>query len=249
MVLLVVSLGACGRGAESGAPSKVPATVAWTTNAAQVTGARPGPAPNTAVIEVELPSGGEDCAKDLRIEMLTEENDTVYANVVFSSRGSAVFGACPAKVKAETTLTTPGPLGQRPLSLNSSEVWHRLGASYGRCDEHLGCTPPADPCAEAWIDKVTFDADVPVKHLNGARDVRGCDGTWLVLDINRHVGDCPPADGVPACPATGHASRVVYRWTGNGWNGVAGAKGAGCDEIKAQLPEFPSALCDRLPSP
>ncbi|GAA1945911.1 hypothetical protein GCM10009754_12200 [Amycolatopsis minnesotensis] len=240
--MLVVSLAACGRAAE-------PAAATWTTSAAQVTGARPGPAPNTAVLEVVLPAGGEDCAKDLRVEMLTEENGTVHANVVFSSRSSSAVGACPAKVRAETTLSTPGPLGDRPLMLNSMDVWHRLGATYGRCDEHLGCAPPADHCAEAWIDKTTFDADVPVKHLNGARDVRACDGTWLVLDLNRHVGGCPPADGVPACSATGTANRVVYRWNGTHWGSVAGVKGAGCDEIKTRLPEFPSVLCDRLPSP
>lgn len=246
MALLVVSLGACGRPAE---PAKVPATVTWTTGAAQVTGVRPGPAPNTAVIEVDLPAGGEDCAKDLHLEMLTEENNTVYANVVFSSRGSNVVGACPANERAETTLTTPGPLGDRPLVFNSEAMWHRLGAAYGRCDARLGCTPPADHCAEAWIDQATFDSDVPVKHLSGARVVRGCDGAWLVLDITRHVGECPPAEGAPGCSSEGPVNRVVYRWNGKGWQSVAGAKGAGCDEIKTRLPEFPAALCDRLPSP
>lgn len=211
----------------------------WTTWAAEVTAVRPGADAASVVIEVSVP----DCAGEPRVEMLTEENDTVYANVVVSG-----LGDCAGRKAAEVVLRTPGPLGTRPLMLNSMDVWGPSGGAYARCDEQLGCVPPEDHCAEAWIDKTVYGMDVPIKRLHGVRDVRGCDGDWLVLDINRSAGDCPPAEGAPPCAASGQASRVFFEWR-EGWTSFAGSQQAGCADAQAARPNFPAALCSSLDAP
>ncbi|WP_153033236.1 hypothetical protein [Amycolatopsis sp. YIM 10] len=239
VVLVVVALGALlamVNRDDDAQPSAASAEVTW---AAEVTGVRPGADAASVVIGVSVP----DCAGEPRVEMLTEENDTVYANVVVSGRGD-----CAGRKAAEVVLRTPGPLGARPLMLNSMDVWGPSGGGYARCDEQLGCLPPEDHCAEAWIDKTVYGMDVPVKRLHGVRDVRGCDGDWLVLDIDRSAGDCPPAEGASPCTAGGQASRVFFEWR-DGWSSFAGSRQAGCADAHAVRPEFPAALCASLGAP
>ncbi|GAA4546546.1 hypothetical protein [Amycolatopsis samaneae] len=221
----------------------------WNDVSAEVTAVRPGPAPNVVIARVILPAGDPDCARSPHVDHLDETNDTVSAYIVYAMRATLPREACPRKEQADVPLTTRSPIGDRAVTLNYGRAWHRKGAEYGHCDDNLGCVPPADHCAEAWINQVTFNADVPANHLHGARDVRGCDQNWLILDLDRHVGDCPPAEGAPACRNTHRANRVFYRWAGNGWASFANAKDGGCAEIRAVRPDFPSALCEKLPAP
>ncbi|MBN6039174.1 hypothetical protein [Amycolatopsis sp. 195334CR] len=236
VVAVVVALVVVNRGDGSAPPAAAPE---WTTWAAEVTGVRPGADPASVLIDVSIP----DCGGEPRVEMLTEENDTVYANVVVSGPGT-----CTGQKTAEVVLRTPGPLGTRPLMLNTMDVWGLSGGAYARCDEQLGCVPPADHCAEAWIDKTVYGMDVPIKRLHGVRDVRGCDGDWLVLDLNRSAGDCPPAEGAPPCTAGGQTSRVFFEWR-DGWTSFAGSQQAGCADAHAVRPQFPAALCAALGAP
>ncbi|MFD9893796.1 hypothetical protein ACFWY9_30990 [Amycolatopsis sp. NPDC059027] len=230
------------------APAGAAETV-WRDLQAEVTAVRPGPEPNVVVARATVPAGEPDCARSPHVDKVTEENDTVYANIVYSTRATLAREACPRKEQIDVPLTARSPIGDRAISLNSGQAWHRKGAEYGHCDEYLGCVPPADHCAEPWINQTVFSADVPVNRLHGARDLRGCDQNWLVLDLDRHVGDCPPAEGAPACQNTRRANRVFYHWAGNGWKSFAGAKDGGCAEVKAVEPEFPPALCEKLAAP
>lgn len=88
---------------------------------------RAGPDDRSATIQVSLPAGSPGCAQDPRIEQLTEENDMVYANVVFTQVAST---GCAGRVSAEVVLRTPGPLGERDLALNGLDTWGRAGAVY-----------------------------------------------------------------------------------------------------------------------
>ncbi|WP_432850228.1 hypothetical protein ACQPXB_07055 [Amycolatopsis sp. CA-161197] len=230
------------------APTASTAPHTWVTVTAPVDGIRPGPDPASVVIHVMLPAGGPGCSRSPRVETMSETPDelatAIHANVVFESSNSA-YGGCPTEQPAEIPFTATAPIGNRALVLNN-EAWHRTGATFARCDEFLGCTPPADHCADEWVDRAVFDLDVPVKHLHGVRDVLACDGQWLVFDLNRHVGDCP-VDGTSCVPGTGPVQRVVYSWEARGWKQENGTKTGTCEEIRAALPQFPQALCGKLP--
>ncbi|MEV0069445.1 hypothetical protein [Amycolatopsis sp. NPDC050768] len=229
------------------APTASTAPQNWVTFAARVDGIDPGPDPASVVIHVLLPAGNPGCSRSPHVEPIpgaTETADAVNTNVVYESSNSA-FGACPTQQLADVPFTAAAPIGNRALVLNT-DAWHRTGATFARCDEFLGCTPPADHCADAWVDRAVFDLDVPVKHLHGVRDVLVCDGRWLVLDLNRHVGDCPV--GNTSCvPPAGPVQRVVYAWDPRGWKQENGTKTGTCEEIRAALPEFPQPLCEKLP--
>ncbi|MEV6900952.1 hypothetical protein [Amycolatopsis sp. NPDC051372] len=249
IVLTVLVIGALVYTFTRATPKTSPAAAPdWITTAAPVDGVRPGADPASVVIHVSLPAGGAGCSRSPRVEPLSETPDelatAVNVNVVFDSANQA-YGGCPTKQPAEVPFTLAAPLGDRALVLNT-EAWHRTGTTFARCDKFLGCTPPADHCAGQWVDRAVFDLDVPVKHLNGVRTVLACDGSWLVLDLDRHVGDCP-AEGTSCVPGAGPIQRIVYSWDPRGWKLETGTKTGTCAEIRAALPKFPAALCAKLP--
>jgi hypothetical protein len=238
-------------GPEPAAPA-APAT--WATLAAEVVGVRRAD-DHAVVIVASLPAGRADCAKDLRIEMLQEREpdqpDVVYANVVFSSAASATVGACPDRHAAEVVMRVADPLGERTLMLNSvMRMWAPTrGPGYRQCDEVLGCHPPTDHCDPLWIDHTVLGMDVAVKRVRSVRDVLACDGTWLVLDLNRAAGNCPPAEGAPSCDIPPSTNRVFLRFERDRWESVAGGQEAGCAPVRPELPAFPEKLCRDLPAP
>ncbi|WP_326568664.1 hypothetical protein VSH64_44110 [Amycolatopsis rhabdoformis] len=229
-------------------PATATAPPHWITTSATVDGVRPGPDAASVVIHVSLPAGGPGCSRSPRVEPASETPaelaTTVQANVVFESANQAQ-GGCPTQAPAEVPFTLAAPLGDRPLVLNF-EAWHPTGTTFARCDKFLGCKPPAEHCAAGWVDRVVFDLDVPVKHLERARKVLACDGSWLVLALNRHVGECP-TEGASCVPDSGPSQRVVYSWDPRGWQLETGTKTGTCNEIRAALPKFPAALCAKLP--
>jgi hypothetical protein len=140
-------------------------------------------------------------------------------------------------------------LGDRVLVFNaSSPAWGPKGDRYERCDEVLGCKPPADHCDPVWVDQAVYQLDVPVKRIRGVRDVRGCDGNWLVVDVNPAVGDCPPAEGADPCTIPARVTRWFMRFGMARWEQVTGTKQNGCAPIQAVRPEFPDVLCRNLPA-
>lgn len=93
-----------------------------------------------------------------------------------------------------------------------------------------------------------FGLDVPVERLHGIRDVRGCDGNWLVFDLNRAVGGgCPPAEGAPKCAVADHTTRLFFEWDDQGWTAFANTVSGGCADAWAVRPTFPATLCEDLP--
>jgi hypothetical protein len=115
-----------------------PAASDWVDYAADVTGLRPGPTDRSAIIEVSLTAGRDDCARGgPRVTYQEETATAVIANVVYSSAGNATVGACPYRRPAEVTLTSTAPLAGRSVSLNSMSTWILDGTRYRRCDTHL----------------------------------------------------------------------------------------------------------------
>jgi hypothetical protein len=250
-VAVVVVLVLVGRGDRQ--PSGAPATTTrlpWTISAAEVTGVR-AVDDRTVMVQVSLPAGRDDCAREPHIEALQDQladrPDTIYANVVFSSASVSLVGACPDHQAAEVKMVVAQPLGARVLVFNTDteHVWAPAGGVYRQCDPTLGCYPPADHCDPVWVDKAVLGMDVPVKRVRSVRDVLACDGTWMVLDLNRAVGSCPP--GEQKCTVTERATRIFLHFDPEGWVSVAGTQDGGCAAVHAARPAFPRAMCETLP--
>jgi hypothetical protein len=259
VLVFVVSGGSLG-GASAAGPLPPPANptmdapLTWSTVAAEVVGVRPVDA-QTVSVQVLLPAGRQDCARELRIEHVRDQEpdrpDVIYANVVYDTKGTAVVGGCQKRQLAEVELQVAQPLGERALLFSAMPpAWTPNGTAYRQCDETLGCDPSADHCDQTWIDKAVYTLDVPISHLHAASDVKACDGTWLVVDVNPAVGQCPPAEGAEPCRVPkDQARRVFMRFESAGWSWVGGTKEAGCGRIADTRPDFPLALCEPLPSP
>ncbi|EID52737.1 hypothetical protein [Saccharomonospora xinjiangensis] len=202
-------------------------------------------------VVVELPSGGEDCGDDVRVEhvqdALPDRPDTVYANVMYSAPMPDV-GACRGRRTAEVPLTVSAPLGERMLVFNAAfPAWTPDGDRYRRCDDLLGCHPPEDTCDPVWIDKAVYQLDVPVKRLRSVREVRACDGTWLILDVNPAAGRCAPDGG--ECEPGGDVARWFLRFDRDHWETVLRTSGAGCTGLDREFTDLPTELCATLPAP
>lgn len=244
----LVAAGCAGTTALPGTPSR-PGTAAqprdWTTFAAEVTGVRPGPDPRTALVDVSLPAGHPDCARNPHVTYLEEESGRVYANIVFESARAQQVGGCPQQAPAAVALTAAGPLAGRDIVLNSMSTWTAGQPGYRRCDSQLGCRPPADHCDPTWVIAAVSGMDVP---QHSSRDVLHCDRSWLIMEINTSAGACGPVEGQrPSCSAPPRITRWFLRFD-NGWHTVAGTRRAGCRDVRAAEPAFPERLCRGLPA-
>lgn len=202
-------------------PPSAEAMLPEATTGVTTTAVRTGPDDRTLLLQVRLPAGPPHCAREPRIEGLTEENGIIYANVVIGP----VAADCRETMPSEIKLTTAAPIADRTLMLNSGDgPWNKLpDGTWGHCGR-LGCDPPADHCADVWIEQTRGEAiDI---------DSRACDQRWLVVDrLN-----------FPQSPSL----RVLYRWTPEGWLGVTSVRSEGCEEILAKEPQFSRALCAKL---
>ncbi|GGM68291.1 hypothetical protein GCM10012275_43490 [Longimycelium tulufanense] len=94
-----------GEGSAGVSPDTTSPPAEWTIYAASIQQVLPGPDPNSVVIQVDLPAGAPGCALDPRVIQLQELDNTIYANVVFSSHAADTAGACPT---GGTTRMGPG---------------------------------------------------------------------------------------------------------------------------------------------
>ncbi|UMP01474.1 hypothetical protein [Amycolatopsis sp. EV170708-02-1] len=198
-------------------PTSVEAALPDATLTVATTGVRAGPDDRTLLLQVAIPK----CGRDPRIEGLTEENDIIYAYVVITP-GAA---DCRETVPSEIKLTTAAPIANRTLMLDwSAGPWNKLpDGTWGHCGA-LGCHPPADHCADVWVEQTRGEAiDI---------DTRACDQRWLVVDRTNF----------PQSPSL----RVLYRWATEGWQSVTSVKSKGCEEILAKEPQFSRVLCEKL---
>ena len=188
---------------------------------AWVTDVRPGPDDRSAVLHVDLPTCAE--APHARV---TEADNRIDAEILFRTPEGA---RCP-QAPADFPVKTAAPIGKRPFIVNVTENWGLVSGGWKKCHPILGCEPPADHCNPRWVGQLEFSAEAEYPG-----DTRACDQNWLIHDLQRHSGQA--------------ATRVAYRWAGNGWESFAGAASGGCGEILAVEPKFPTALCKDLAPP
>ncbi|MEV6910388.1 hypothetical protein [Amycolatopsis sp. NPDC051071] len=214
------------------APAPAPASVLpvspWTIMGVEPVGVHEGPDDHTLLIQVQIPAGTPDCARDPRFEKVTEENGIIYADAVVTVLAAAV-DRCQQKASLELPLTTTSPIANRTVVLNSltTAAWNKLpDGTWGHCGP-LGCDPPADHCAPVRIAQTDGEAL--------STTTRACDQDWLVADRTN-------AYRAPS-------NRVIYRWATEGWQGVMSVRTGGCAEILAKEPQFSKALCEKLATP
>jgi hypothetical protein len=213
----------------------------WGTFQADVTGVTPGPGAQTVTLHVNALAGRDGCSRNVRIGYRAEENGVIYANIVQDSAAAEQRGGCPTFAPTEVRLSSTKPIGDRPLSLNQ-QLWGLRNGTYARCDENLGCHPPADRCDPTWTRAAVRGMDVS-RHSQGT--VEACDGNWLIMT----VPDDPVACGAEAragCEVNTAVRRYFLRNAPAGWSVVAQTTSGGCDVVRKAVPAFPRKLCTGL---
>lgn len=212
------------------------------TFAAEATAVRVLPEGRGFAITVEVPAGERGCATDARARYDGDDYGRHHVTTVYDSAG----GRCPDSLERTVELRVP-PQG-RDLVLNNAAWRPGPDRSYVQCSDVLGCRPPADRCADAWVQQLLSTTELPPER---DVDVLGCDGAWMVLAVDAVVTGCQPIDGAsppPGCAGSGVHTRWFARLDAERhWEVVASGRSAGCADV-ADVPAFPRRLCEALPA-
>ncbi|WEH12453.1 hypothetical protein [Streptomyces sp. VNUA24] len=221
------------------------AASAWTLAAPmRIDGVRTADGGRSLVVDSEVPDGARACVRRLRGELDTVEHGTVYVKVTYESRSQDQDSGCTGTQRVRATVRLSEPLGARKVMVNSMDVYTPVGATppaLRRCGEN-GCDPTPPRCTSSSYRQAVNDTDIP-EHTSW--EERGCDGTWLVLDLSTRMG--------PACGEAGDgcsssvSQRWFYRAASSGWRPVATNGDAGCAGIHELQPDVPEHLCASLP--
>ncbi|NML51646.1 hypothetical protein HHL19_22020 [Streptomyces sp. R302] len=231
-----------------GAPtaSAAATATAWTLAAPiRINGVRTADGGRSLEVDAEVPDGAGDCVRDVRGELETVEHGTVYVKVTYETPALDRDSGCTGTRRIEATVKLGEPLGTRTIMVNSRDVYTPKGATppaLRRCGEN-GCDPTPPRCTSSSYHQAVNDTDIP-KHTSW--EYRGCDDTWLVLDLSTRMG--PACGGAEAgCSSSTVSQRWFYRAETSGWRPAAMNGDAGCAGIRKVLPELPSRLCAELP--
>ncbi|MFF0561668.1 hypothetical protein [Streptomyces sp. NPDC004266] len=244
---LVILAGCGSETAETAEEATGGATApAWTLAAPiRIDGVRTADGGRSLVVGAEVPDGAGDCVRGLRGEFDTVEHGTVYVRVTYETRSLGRDSGCTGTRKVEATVKLGEPLGSRRVMVNSRDVYTPAGAvlpALRRCGEN-GCDPTPPRCTSSSYRQAVNDTDI-AKHTSW--EERGCDDTWLVLDLSTRMGPVcgDPGDG---CSSSRISQRWFYRAETSGWRPVATNGDEGCAGVRKVLPELPVRLCASLP--
>ncbi|MFD4322360.1 hypothetical protein [Streptomyces sp. NPDC058548] len=222
------------------------AVAAWTLAAPiRIDGVRTADGGRSLVVDAEVPDGARDCVRGLRGELDTVERGTVYVRVTYETRSLDRDSGCTGTRRVEATVKLGEPLSSRRVMVNSRDVYTPAGAAppaLRKCGEN-GCDPTPPRCTSASYQQAVNDTDIP-KHTSW--EERGCDDTWLVLDLSTRMGPVC-GDVGDGCSSSGVSQRWFYRAETSGWRPVTTNGDAGCAGIHKALPELPARLCGSLP--
>ncbi|MFH9845681.1 hypothetical protein ACH4MY_10630 [Streptomyces sp. NPDC017246] len=219
---------------------------AWTlASPIRIAGVRTADGGRSLVVDAEVPDGAGDCVRGLRGELETVEHGTVHVSVTYESPAQDRASGCTGTQRVEATVKLGEPLSSRKVMVNSWNVYTPAGATppaLRKCGEN-GCDPTPPRCTSSSYQQAVNDTDIP-KHTSW--EERGCDDTWLVLDLSTRMG---PAcgDAGDGCPSSNVSQRWFYRAEKSGWRPVTTNGDAGCVGIHKVLPELPERLCASLP--
>ncbi|MFD8642647.1 hypothetical protein ACFV14_20370 [Streptomyces zaomyceticus] len=219
---------------------------AWTRAAPiRINGVRTADGGRSLVVDAEVPDGARDCVRGLRGELHTVEHGTVYVMVTFETRSLDQNAGCTGTQRVEATVKLREPLGSRRVMVNSGAVFTPVGAAppaLRQCGEN-GCDPTPPRCTSSSYRQAVDATDIP-RHTSW--EERGCDDTWLVLDLSTRMGPVC-GDVGDGCSTSAISQRWFYRAEPSGWRPVTMNGDAGCAGIHKLLPELPERLCATLP--
>ncbi|MFJ8659212.1 hypothetical protein [Streptomyces sp. NPDC093795] len=242
---VLVVLAGCGSETVETTEEAPGAATAWTLSAPiRIDGVRTADGGRSLVVGAEVPAGARDCVRGLRGELETVEHGTVYVRVTYESPAGDRDSGCTGTQRVEATVKLREPLSSPRVMVNSRDVYTPAGATppaLRKCGEN-GCDPTPPRCTSSSYEQAVNDTDIP-QHTSW--EERGCDDTWLVLDLSTRMGPvCGDADA-------GCSSRISQRWfyraETSGWRPVTMNGDAGCAGIHKVLPELPVRLCASLP--
>ncbi|MFC7993198.1 hypothetical protein ACFUV2_28315 [Streptomyces pilosus] len=232
---------------QAGAAPSATTAPAWTLAAPiRIDGVRTTDGGRSLVVDAEVPDGARDCVRSLRGVLDTVEHGTVYVKVTYETPSLDRASGCTDTQQVTATVQLREPLGSRKVMVNSMDVYTPVGAEHSpvlrQCGEN-GCDPTPPRCTSSSYRQAVNDTDIP-EHTSW--EERGCDDTWLVLDLSTRMG---PACGDPGdgCPSSSVAQRWFYQAQPSGWQPAATNGDAGCTGVHQILPELPEHLCASLP--
>lgn len=232
--------GAGGAAGTTGTTGAAPAADGPQTYAVPVKALHLSPDGRTVIIDVDR--GMVACPVRPHVYNLEEDAAVVDVNVTVDVGPTA---GCPTDAVTTVPVPLSAPLGSRSVSVNST-LYTVTPTGFATCDPEIGCHPPTAGCNDESYRATRYTMDLPLHGVTW--NVVGCDGTWMIMDVDTGHSGCAAAgsypDGQDPC-ANNHQVRRWFFHNVNGvWTSVGGTTAPGCPP---GLPTgFPTALCQNL---
>lgn len=203
------------------------------------------------VIPVQVPPENSECLRDFTARLTSFTPAVAYLAITFAEPVSGPYALkCPLGPVKTVRITLPAPLAKRQVIVNSlATFWSTSATALTLCGSAgTPCTPVPTSPPPASCSDVSYGwamaATGPPEHAD--YNAVGCDGHWLVLDVG-WPGGAAGCDG-PSCSAGSTVTHWFFRASAKGWIVIANSLAAGCTRVHQIAPQFPTALCAKLPA-
>jgi hypothetical protein len=237
-------LQACGSESTS-----VPTGVSTTTpgnpvHTVVITGITPQTEPVVAITTEPLPIAGEspDCEPVLTTAVSGLESTTV--NITVTTRRAFPWDGCtlaPRVLQVDLGAANPGGLTD-----GAGNTFVLYEGRYVQCPAGgQTCNPAPASCGDPTLRDAIANNDVPAHfYMYNKR----CAEPFAVVDVDLAAGACPRDDRGPSPCAGQRIDRMFFRIQDGMWILVARGRSAGCADVSAVDPSFPSSMCEDLPA-
>jgi hypothetical protein len=203
------------------------------------------------VIPVQVPPENSECLRNFTARLTSFTPAVARLTITFEEPVSGP-GAyqCPLGPIATVRIALPAPLGKRQVIVNNlATFWSTSATALTLCgNAGTPCTPVPTSPPPASCSDVSYGwamaATGPPEHAD--YNAVGCDGQWLVLDVG-WPGGAAGCDG-PSCGTGSTVTHWFFRASAKGWIVIASSLTAGCTRVHQVAPQFPTALCAKLPA-
>lgn len=183
------------------------------------------------------------CAVTVRPRLVETEGEvTVYADLLSGPRPP--FTGCDVSPRA-VQLRLGAPVGARRVTDAFGSIFWMRDGEWSGCD-HVVMTCESEPaaCDNGSLRAAISNADVPRRF--GMSNTR-CESRFAVVDVDYGAGACPAGDSAPNRCVGQRVRRQFWRVENERWVLIAAGTRAGCEDVMAAEPQFPSSLCEDLP--
>jgi hypothetical protein len=203
------------------------------------------------VIPVQVPPETSACLRDFTARLTAFSSARASLTITFEEPTGPAAPPCPLGPIKTVRITLAAPLGSRQVSVDAGlETFWSTGpstltlcATFGGTCKHVPTEPPPATCSDASYSWAMGATGPP---QGAASDPVGCDGHWLVLDVGWSGG--PSGCDGPSCGQNMAVTHWFFRASAHGWIVITSSLTAGCTRVHQVAPQFPTALCARLPA-